>query len=65
MRIRFLQDQVTAEAQPQSFKAEEIYDLIPSSARRWLRRGVAIEVAAATGTKVKPDKKKRRTRRRS
>lgn len=58
-RCRFLVDRVTQEAEPQTFKAGEAYDLPRPSVDRWVRRGVAVEVE---DDPVKPDPKPKRSK---
>ncbi len=63
MRVKFLQDR-DVEAQGEvieSFKAGEVYELSASSARRWIRRELAMEVQGAAAPKrpaTKPATKK-------
>ena len=56
MKIKFKEDR-EVEAQGKivnTFKAGEIYELSASSARRWLRRGLATEVTGKAAPKRKP-----------
>lgn len=39
-------------ANSREYKADEVYDLESDHARRWLRRGVAVEVVEAKKTKA-------------
>jgi hypothetical protein len=57
MRIKFLvnRDVVAQDVVVQSYKAGEIYEMEVPSARRWIRRQLAVEVQGA----VTPPKKKR------
>lgn len=44
MRVKFNLDRTTKDANPQTFKAGEVYELPDASARHWINRGVAEEV---------------------
>jgi hypothetical protein len=39
--IKFTQDRTTVEAEPQVFKAGQVYELPEASCERWVRRGAA------------------------
>lgn len=43
MKVRFLQDRELPDV---AFKAGQEYDLVETSAQRWIRRGAAVEVTA-------------------
>lgn len=45
MKIKFISDAViTVEGKPQTlFEQNDVQDLNPNSAQRWIRRGVAVE----------------------
>lgn len=47
MRIRFTQTRKVKDAEGRTFEAGKEYDLADTSAARWIRRGVAVEVVAA------------------
>ena len=60
MKIKFMEDREVwaQDVCVQAFKAGEVYELTSSSARRWLRRGLATEVhGKPAATKRKPAKK--------
>ena len=44
-KIKFLENRTIQDAEGQSFKKGSVHDVTASSARHWINRGVAVEVA--------------------
>ena len=57
-KIKFLEDRTVQDAERQSFDKGLIYDVSASSARHWINRGVAIEVADQPKAAPEPKKSK-------
>jgi hypothetical protein len=45
-RVRFLETRIVKDGSGQKFEENVEYDLVPTSADRWIKRGLAVEVEA-------------------
>lgn len=57
-KIKFLEDRTVQDTEGQTFKKGSVHDVSDSSARHWINRGVAIEVADQPKAAPEPKKSK-------